>query len=642
MNGDLRLIIGTAGHVDHGKTQIVKALTGRDTDRLREEKERGISIVLGFAPIDLGEGMRAGIVDVPGHERFVKTMVSGAVGMDLALLVVAADEGIMPQTEEHFEVLRLLGVKGLVVALTKIDLVEDEELIELVENEIGELLAGTPFESSPVVRTSSITGQGLDELRRYLREKALELRRKESEDFFRMPVDRSWTRSGIGTIVTGTAWSGEVRRGDELVLEPLSLRVRVREVQSFDRSLEKSSAGMRTALALHGVRVEQAPVGSQILSPGFLSPSNMIDARMEISRLAAEAVETRERIRFHHAAKEILGRVVIIGSEFIEPGSFGYVQFRLEEPAVARRGDGFIVRSYSPQRVIAGGKVLDPVPMKFKLHDAQARKAFLESLDGTSAEDVVLALAARAKERGFPKEALPRYGLRQVEAADSILKMEKDGKIVFLGGRIFDSSIVSSFERFLRELLSRLSSENPLEWGVEREELKYRSGLTEGPLFDALVERGLREGVFFAKGSRIKAGGAQLELSKEDLSALEKLSSRIASGGYEFVTRSDLKNIVADEKQLVSYLRILVENGTIVRIADSSYLSADSWRKMVDAVRCKLQESGSITVADAKELFGFSRKFAVPILEFFDREGLTVREGDSRKAGPKLCSGGQN
>jgi selenocysteine-specific elongation factor len=260
------LIIGTAGHVDHGKTEIVKALTGRDTDRLKEEKKRGISIVLGFAPLDLGDGIVAGIVDVPGHERFVKTMVSGAVGIDLALLVVAADEGVMPQTDEHFEVLRFLGIRGGVIAITKTDLA-DGEIIGVVEEEIRNLVKGSAFEGAPIIRTSAVTGEGLGDLTKALKAQALALSERESSDFFRMPVDRVWTKSGIGTIVTGTAWSGEVRKGDELVIEPGGRSVRVREVQSFDRALETASAGMRTALALHGVRVSEVAIGNQVLPP---------------------------------------------------------------------------------------------------------------------------------------------------------------------------------------------------------------------------------------------------------------------------------------------------------------------------------------------------------------------------------------
>jgi selenocysteine-specific elongation factor len=639
MSGERKLIIGTSGHVDHGKTEIVKALTGRDTDRLREEKERGISIVLGFAPIDLGDGIAAAVVDVPGHERFVKTMVSGAVGIDLALLVVAADEGVMPQTLEHFEVLRLLGVRGLVVAITKIDLA-DEELRSLVEDEVRELAAGTPFAGAPVVRTSAVTGEGLDELRARLRAQALALGARDAADFFRMPVDRSWTRSGIGTIVTGTVWSGEVRKGDELVVEPLARAVRVREVHSFDRSLEAASAGMRTALALHGIKVEEAEIGSQVLSPGALAGSLMVNARVEASKLAGDGLKTRRRIRFHHAASEIIGRIVVLGGEAIPAGGAGYVQIRLERPAVARRGDRFIIRSYSPQRVIGGGSILDPNPPKYRLHVAASTAALLGALDRGAAEEAALALATAAGTAGFPASALPRYGFAAGAGASAVRALEGAGRIVSVEGRLFDAAAAGVAERGLHDLIAGMSAENPLLWGVDREELRARSGLAGSPLFEYLVERGRGAGTLFFKGGRVSAGSGERQLSPADRAALERLETRIRSGGFEFASKADLLAIVPGEKRLASYLHILVEEGSAFRVGSDGYLHAELWRRMIETIGARLAGGSSLSVGDIKELFGFSRKFAVPVLEHLDREGYTRRDGDRRTAGPRLREGG--
>ena len=641
MNGGRKLIIGTSGHVDHGKTEIVKALTGRDTDRLREEKERGISIVLGFAPIDLGEGITAAVVDVPGHERFVKTMVSGAVGIDLALLVVAADEGVMPQTLEHFEVLRLLGVRGLVVAVTKIDLA-DGELVGLVEEEIDELAAGTPFAGAPVVRTSAVTGEGLEELRAQLRAQAIALGTRDTADFFRMPVDRAWTRSGIGTIVTGTAWSGEVAKGDELVVEPLSRPVRVREVHSFDRSVETASAGMRTALALHGIKVEDAAIGSQVLAPNKLASTLMLNVRIEVSKLAGEDVKTRRRIRFHHAASEIIGRIIALEGGAIPAGGAGYAQIRLERPAVARRGDRFIIRSYSPQRVIGGGAVLDPNPPKFRLHDAASTLALLRSLDRGEAGEAVSALAASAAGAGFPAAALPRYGIPSGAGEAVVRSLEREGRLVAIEGRLFEAGVASAAERSLHGLIRKVSSENPLLWGVDREELRARSGLAGSPLFDHLMERGRAGGTLFFKGGRVNAGGGERQLSPGDRASLERIEARIREGGFAFATKADLAGAAPDEKRLASYLHILVEQGAVVRIAPDGYLHAEHWRRVLDEVRARLVSGGTISVGDFKEIFGFSRKFAVPVLEHLDREGYTRREGDARAAGPRLRSGGES
>jgi selenocysteine-specific elongation factor len=629
------LIIGTSGHVDHGKTEIVRALTGRDTDRLREEKERGISIVLGFAPFDLGDGVEAGIVDVPGHERFVKTMVSGAVGVDLALLVVAADEGVMPQTEEHFEVLRLLAVRDAVIAITKIDLA-DEDLITLVEGQIRELVAGTAFEGSPVIRTSAVTGAGLDELRAALKARALALRERTSTDFFRMPVDRVWTKSGIGTIVTGTAWSGEVRKGDELVLEPGARNVRVREVQSFERSLEAAAAGMRTALALHGARVSEVEIGMQLLTPGVLAPSSMINVAVEVSRLAGAPIKNRQRIRFHHAASEILGRVVILDGGTIPPGARSYVQLRLEGPAVARRGDRFIIRSYSPQHVIGGGRILEPNASKLTAHSAASALARLETLDTGSPNDVIAACAAGAGARGLPAGELVRFGLRRAEIADGTAALVKEGRLAVIGDRLFDAASVRDTERALVAMIESASRENALLWGVDREELKVRARLADSPLFDFLMDKGRKEGKLFFKGGRVRAGSGERELSGADAKALGALEARIREAGFSFASRADLRAIVRDERRLTSYLHILADRGAVVRIPPDGYMHAESYGALVEKVRERLRGGGAIAVGDFKEIFGFSRKFAVPILEHLDREGFTRREGDARTAGPKL------
>jgi selenocysteine-specific elongation factor len=629
------LIVGTSGHVDHGKTEIVKALTGRNTDRLKEEQERGISIVLGFAPLDLGDGVTAGIVDVPGHERFVKTMVSGAVGVDLALLVVAADEGVMPQTEEHFEVLRLLGVRSAVIAITKIDLADDG-LVGLVEEEIRELVKGSAFEGAPVIRTSAVTGAGLAELKAALRSRAIALAEREAADFFRMPIDRVWTRSGIGTIVTGTAWSGEVRKGAELVLEPGGRDVRVREVQSFERTLEAASAGMRTALALHGVRVSEVEGGMQALTPGVLSPASMLNAVVEVGRLAPGPLRNRQRVRFHHAASEIIGRVVTLDGGEIAPGGNAYVQLRLESKAVARRGDRFILRSYSPQRVIGGGRILDPDAPKLKAHAAALARERLQSLDGGGAEGTIVACAASGGSAGFAIAALERYGLARGEIAAAVAALAKTGRLVSIEGRVFEKRVVSDTARSLVAMIEAMSAENKLLWGVDREELKERSSLREGPLFDYLMEEGKRSGALFFKGSRVRAGSGERELSEADRKALAAIEARVREAGSAFATKADLLAIVRDEKRLVSYLHILVDRGAIVRISSEGAMHAERYRELLEKVRSRLLGGGALSVGDFKEMFGFSRKFAVPILEHLDREGITRRDGDERKAGPKF------
>ena len=628
------LIIGTAGHVDHGKTEIIKALTGRDTDRLSEEKARGISIVLGFAPLDLGDEIHAGVVDVPGHERFVKNMVSGAVGVDLALLVVAADEGVMPQTEEHFEVLRLLGVNSGVVAITKDDLV-DKEMVELVRSDVADLVKGSFLEEAPVINTSVVTGVGLDELRSALRDQARKIYERVTSDFFRMPVDRVFSMKGIGTIVTGTTWSGEVHKGDELVVAPGGKKIRVREVHSFDRVLDTAPAGVRAALAIHGVKVGDLSIGYQLLSIGILEPSRMLDVAVEVSTLPGSRLKNRQRIRFHHAAAEIIGRVVLLDSEELGPGDRGFVQLRLEKPAVAQRGDGFVIRSYSPMRVIGGGRILDPTPTKEKRFKTGTIER-LGLLDGDSKADVVQTLALQRGAQGISAEDLRRYGVTVREAEGELDDLERRGSLRAIGGRMIETGIIEAKETDLLEILERFAARNRLVWGMEREELKEKMGIGDGPLFDFLIERGRENGRLFVRASRIRAGSGEMDLSEGDRVALSLLEQKIKDSGFEFPSKSDLSQAVQDEKQLASYLRILRESGTAVRISSTGYLHVEHFNDMVRRVREHLVGGGTLSVSDFKDIFGFSRKYAVPLLEYLDSEGFTRRQGDVRVSGPRL------
>ena len=628
------LIIGTAGHVDHGKTEIVRALTGKDTDRLAEEKQRGISIVLGFAPLDLGDGLTAGLVDVPGHERFVKNMVSGAVGVDLALMVIAADEGVMPQTREHFEVLRLLGVTKGVIAVSKIDLVDDE-MADLVESEVRDLVKGTGLEKSPVVRTSAVTGEGIDELRLALRGQAETVQEKGRIDIFRMPVDRAFTRSGIGTIVTGSIWSGEVRKGDVLLLEPGGGKVRVREVQSFDMELESAGSGQRAAIALHGVRVDEIGIGDQLVTPDELARTSMIDATVEMSGLEGSRLKNRQRIRLHHAAGEILARAVLLDSEEMDAGSSGLIQFRLEKKTVARLGDRFVLRSYSPMRVIGGGKVLDPSPDKAKRF-RKKRIGFLNALNEGDDAAVSQALAARAGMVGIDPALLVRSGYSSGEGRTMLEGFSMTGELHKVGLGYVVGEVIERKERELQEILERFAASNRLAWGMERETLRERMGMGDAPLFDHLLRVGGEKGELFFKGGRIRFGGGEIELDERDVRALDTLMERIRRAGFEFAAKTDLHEIESDEKRLSSLMHILLGDGRVVRILSYGYLDAENHGRMLGRLKKHFDQAEHVTVGDFKELFGFSRKYAVPMLEYLDSEGYTMRVDDARVEGRKL------
>lgn len=629
------VIIGTAGHVDHGKTELVKALTGHDTDRLAEEKKRGISIVLGFAPIDLGPDVEAGVVDVPGHERFVKNMVSGAVGVDIAMIAVAADEGVMPQTEEHFEVLRLLGVRSGVIALTKMDLV-DEEIAGVVESEVVDLLEGTQLERSPFVRTSIVSGEGIEELRAELARAAAGAVGRSPGGFFRMPVDRVFTRSGIGTIVTGTTWSGRVSTGDEISLTPQGRTIRVREVQSFEHDIDESVSGMRTALALHGVKVEDVHTGNQLVQPGVLPVSSMIDVRIEMSRLPGSKLRNNQRVRFHHAAAELLARVVLLDSDQLGPSESGMIQLRLEKPAAAMTGDRFVLRTYSPMRILAGGRIVDPSAPKEKRFQ-ESRLAFLAELDSGEMERVVTALAANAGPAGIEVEKLSMYGISPEAGAKTARSLEEAGTLAFGGGRFYHGGTVDRFEQKIHDSLEKATGGNELVWGLDREELRARAGLAGSPLFDFLLEKGKAEGRLFFKGGKVRAGSDELELTGETKVLVEKLDKFIAGEGVKFPMKGDLLPIAAgDEKKMNSCIHILQDGGKIVRVGTDGWISVPALSDAVAKVAGIIGEKGSMSIGDFKDELGLSRKYAVPLLEYLDMSGYTRREGDARVAGPSL------
>ncbi len=628
------IIIGTAGHVDHGKTEIVRALTGRETDRLREEKSRGISIVLGFAPIDLGEGIRAGIIDVPGHEKFIKNMVSGAVGVDLVIFVIAADEGVMLQTKEHFEVLRMLGVENGIVVITKVDLA-DPELIGIVESEASDLIKNTPLENSPIIRASIVSGEGLDELKQALIDKTRGIKKKRRGAFFRMPVDRSFSKAGIGTIVTGSAWSGRAALGDELVVEPPGKKVRVREVQSFDNSLEESSSGMRVALALHGVKSNEISIGNQILTPGKLKVSSMVNASVEVGMIRASKIKNRQRLRFHHAAGEIMCRAVLLDREELGKGAEGFVQLRLEKPTAAMRGDRFVLRTYSPMRVVGGGMILDPLPAKTKGFSGDLIEE-LKILRAGSNKEIVEMLINREGKSGILPESIEKFGIgpREIEAITE--ELEGKGNIYRIGPLLISSRDVMEKENELKTVLESFMKVNNLIWGMDKEGLRARLRLDGNQLFDFILEKGRNEGWLFSREGLLRYGSAERALASDEENSLLKLEELILAGGFEFPSENELAGEYKREL-LTGYLHILRERKSVVRIKEAGYIHSEYISKITGILRDYFADENELDIGKFKKMLGVSRKFAVPILEHLDGIGYTKRVGNRRIAGPELA-----
>jgi selenocysteine-specific elongation factor len=627
-------ILGTAGHIDHGKTALVHLLTGTDTDRLKEEKARGISIDLGFAHLDLPGGISCGVVDVPGHERFVKNMLAGACGVDAMLLVIAADEGVMPQTREHLDILDLLGVKRGVVALTKIDMVE-EEWLELVTESVKEYLDARGFGDFPVVPVSSKTGEGRDAVLAALAGALAELEERPSARAVRLPVDRAFVVEGFGTVVTGTLWQGTIRPGDRLVVEPGGVETRVRNVEVHGEHMAEARAGQRTAVALAGIPRDAVPRGTWLLGPDTLHPASMIDVRLRVLRDAPKELRHRQRVRFHLGASEILGRVVLLEGERIRPGGEGLAQIRLEEPAVADRGDRFVLRSYSPARAIAGGTVILPdAPKRRRGHGRALEEIRLE--ESGSAEDRFLAALGEMPHGGSAAEVGRHAGLAPAEASEAEARVVKAGTAVRLpDGNLVTREQLESLSRKAGEVLQELQHTNPLRWGTSRGELKSRLGAKlPAALFDHLTAALVTDGRVSQRGDVLRWGGEDMVLSPELQARVDRVARELEAGGVTPPTAKELQTRLGFN--VLEALEHLTFRGDAVKVTPELFLSLDSVDRIVGWLERFFQNHRELSMADLREALGMSRKYSVPVLEHLDRQGWTRRAGDVRVAGRRL------
>ncbi len=623
------LIIGSAGHVDHGKTRLIGRLTGINTDRLKEEQARGISIELGFASLILGD-VHAGIVDVPGHEKFVRTMVAGAGGMDMAMLVVAADEGVMPQTREHVEVLDLLGVDRAVVAMNKVDLVE-RELAELAAEEIVEYLEDTSLAGAPVILVSAETGEGVDELRDTLAKVAAELPQRDSHGSYRMPIDRVFTIKGMGTVVTGTSWSGHLRVGDQLELLPRGIPVRVRELQVHEESVQEAIAGQRTAVALHGVKHDELIRGEVLATPGRFSSSHMMTLRVKALPSLGRPLKQRARIRFHFGTQEVLGRLILLDREELPPGGEALAQARLEEEAVAAPGDRIILRFYSPMRTVAGATVIEAEAPKRR----HGRETDLE--------------AVRLREAGDPEEILERAsleagmaGLAEKDAmaladkygdVEVVKKMLDEGKLLRLGKSLFHADNVARLSGEISRVAGEHHDARPLAWGPARESL--RSALApELPQasFQKMLEHLESTGRLRLRGEGVRVSSDDPAPNEAMLDAVERAESTWKSAGLKaHGLISDLDAAIAGD--LVDYL---VGRGSLVRIDGDFLIHVEALGSFRAGLRKLFESSEVLTVGEIGGHFDISRKVSVPLLEHCDRQGWTVRKESERRAGDGL------
>ncbi|MBO0859176.1 MAG: selenocysteine-specific translation elongation factor [Chloracidobacterium sp.] len=648
-----RIIVGTAGHIDHGKTSLVKALTGIDADRLKEEKERGITIDIGFADLTVGE-VHFGFVDVPGHERFVKNMLAGAHGIDLVMLVVAADESVMPQTREHFDICRLLEVKSGLVAITKTDLV-DEELLQLVEAEVADFVAGSFLEGAPVLRVSSRTGAGVDELKKTLNRLAAKAQERDENATVRLPIDRAFTIKGFGTVVTGTLIAGRIRAGDELeILPPISSSGssvgarRARGLQVHGKSTQEAFAGERVAVNLQGIDLAEIERGQTLAPAGRLRASSMLDARLQLLKSAPRSLRARSRVRLHIGAAEVLARVLPLGplgQLELAPGASCFAQLRLETPTLALPGDHFIVRAYSPVVTIGGGVVIDAAPHKHRLREAAQATEWLEKLEAADEVERIALFLEMAGERGMDQDEIAARSGSSDEvikrAADAITKARR-AVTVSAAPKTRLTPLVArqAFEALagrVRATLKEFHRKSPLESGMGREEIREKIFARLSPdIFRAVIGNLVERNEVIADKDLLRLSSHRVALSAEEQAAKDHLAALFAEAGLQPMTLEEAVAQAAaqsgvDAARAQRFAQMLINSGELVRVAGLVFHrgALDGLREILR--KFKAEHGPKMDVNAFKDLTGVSRKYAIPLLEYLDLQRLTRRSGDIRE-----------
>lgn len=627
------LVLGTAGHIDHGKSTLVKALTGVDPDRLAEEKERGITIELGFAQLALPSGRTMGVVDVPGHERFVRQMVAGATGIDVVVLVVAADDGVMPQTREHLAIIDLLGIPRGVVAITKADLA-DPDWIELIAEDVRGLIVGTSIDGAPIVPVSARSGAGIPELLATIDEVAAEAEARHSNLPLRLPVDRVFTIAGAGTVVTGTLWSGVAKRDDQVELMPSGKRGRIRSVQMHGAQAEKAVAGNRVALNIAGLDTDDISRGDIVAEPGTLTVTDRFDARFTYLATEEKPFESGTRVHVHHGTREVLGRVLLMDAEALQPGQSGLAQLRLEEPLSPRYDDRFIIRSYSPMWTIGGGVVLDVLPPRRTTLKPHER----ELLDALLAHDLSGAALGLLASRAIPMtsaQVATAIGVPRAQVADDLnrAKLER----LKVGGETYfvipeaRESILGATETALLEF----HDANPQATGLAIAALRDRvDRRLEQRVFDALLDIAVERGLVVLAGGEARHPKAASTALAAESEAAEKLSALLRAQGLAPLATAELAAEAGVDPGLArKVLGKLAAEGRLLRLGPDLHFDADAVETARALIVGHLKEHGTILAKDARDLVGSSRKYILPLLEYFDQQGITKRDGDVRVLG---------
>jgi len=626
------VIVGTAGHIDHGKSALVEALTGTHPDRLAEEKRRGITIDLGFAFLE-EEGVRFGFVDVPGHERFVSNMLAGAAGIDVLLLVIAADESIKPQTREHFDICRLLGVKRGVVALTKRDLV-DADTLELVRMETEEFLRHSFLERAPIVPVSSKTGAGLEELKKALKTAAANVPGKDAARYFRLPIDRAFAMKGFGSVVTGTLISGSVGAGDEVELFPGGDRLRVRGVQSGGHAVERATPGQRTAVNLAGIEHTALKRGMALAAPGKFRKTRRIDVRLE-SLASVRKLKQGAKVHFHAGTAETIAEVFLHGEKELLPGGSAFANLKLQEELLLLPGDRFIVRQFSPVVTIGGGVVLDALARRPMRRDT-GRAAFLEILEKGNHEEMLAAMTERALFGLNLEEIVARTGWLENEIRAAAQKLSATARVrvvaaeplVLVSGKLFEE-----VRKKILEKVEKFQKENPLLPGISREDLRASLGKrVRTETFRAALEDLTAQGKVETPGELVKKAGSEIALRPEEAKAKEQIEAAFAAASLAVPSVQEvLQKLAVETKRAEKLLQILLREKSLVRVSPDLIFHRQALAQLKEQLFTYKKAKGDrISVPLFKELTGITRKYAIPLLEYLDRERVTRRAGDER------------
>ncbi len=630
-----QIILGTAGHIDHGKTSLIKAITGINTDRLKEEKRRGITIELGFADLDLPSGQHLGIVDVPGHEKFVKNMVAGATGIDIVAMVIAADEGVMPQTREHMEICALLGIRYGLVVLTKTDLV-DEEWLDLVTEDIRDFVQGTFLEKAPIVSVSSANGSGMEDFIKTLDELSTAIPKRPPSSIFRLPVDRVFTMKGFGTVITGTLISGQIQVGDTIMLYPSGITSKVRGIQVHNSSVNTAEAGMRTAINFQGLEKASVNRGDVLSTPGALKSSYMLDVSFDYLKSNKKPIKNRTRVRFHTGTNEVLGILVLLDKDELPPGETAIAQLRIDAPLAVIKDDRFVIRSYSPVRTIGGGNILNPIPKKHKRFKPDVILG-IKGLMDHSPEDIISYHINEAGYGGVTYSDLKIMTSLHEKELQKIMQHLMSNRTVILADRELQTYIhQKSFENFKIETSDYLTdyhTANPLKTGMPKEELKSKFSAFQGTkVFNLMLNQMVKDNEIVSEENAVCLASHTVSLGMDQADIKKKIIDVYEKNGLTPPYFKELKKDLDIEASLAKdVLMLLVEEGQIVKVKEDLYFHATAVKALQQRLIDFLKSNKELTTPQFKEMTGVSRKYLIPLIEYFDALNITIRIGDIRK-----------